>query len=97
LPGFSLSEAFWAWQLPAQKHNLYPLQPRRIVMKVIIALALSAFLSLAISSSFTSAYAAAPGAMSGKSDWATRGYNQGAKWKQEQMKKGPKTAKPKPQ
>jgi hypothetical protein len=52
---------------------------------------------LAISSSFTSAYAAAPGAMSGKSDWATRGYNQGAKWKQEQMKKGPKTAKPKPQ
>ena len=66
-------------------------------MKVIIALALSAFLSLAISSSFTSAYAAAPRAMSGKSDWATRGYNQGAKWKQEQMKKGPKTAKPKPQ
>jgi hypothetical protein len=64
-------------------------------MKVIVVLALSAFLSLG--SSFTSAYAAAPGAMSGKGDYATRGYNQGAKWKPEQMKKGPKTAKPKPQ
>jgi hypothetical protein len=66
-------------------------------MKVIIALALSAFLSLAINLSFTPAYAAARGAMSGKGDFATRGYNQAAKEKQGQMKKGPKTAKPTPQ
>jgi hypothetical protein len=66
-------------------------------MKAITVFALSAFFSLTIASSFTPAYAAARGAMSGKGDWATRGYNQAAKEKQEQMKKGPKTVKPKPQ
>jgi hypothetical protein len=50
-------------------------------MKTIIVLALSAFLSVTVVSSFSPVYAAAPGAMSGKSDWATRGYKQAAKQK----------------
>ena len=50
-------------------------------MKTIVVLALSAFLSVTILSSYSAAYAAAPGAMSGKGDWATRGYNQAAKQK----------------
>jgi basic membrane lipoprotein Med (substrate-binding protein (PBP1-ABC) superfamily) len=66
-------------------------------MRAISILALTAFLGLTIAASFTSAYAAAPGAMSGKGDFATRGYNQAAKEKQGQIKKGPKTVKPKPQ
>ena len=40
-------------------------------MRVITVLALTAFLSSSIAASFTPAYAAAPGAMSGKGDWAT--------------------------
>ena len=47
-------------------------------MRVITVLALTAFLSSTIGASFTPAYAAARGAMSGKGDYATRGYNQGA-------------------
>jgi hypothetical protein len=39
-------------------------------------------------------YAASAGAMSGKGDYATRGYNKGA---QEKKMKGAKTGKPKPQ
>ena len=72
-------------------------------MRVLTVLALTAFLSSTIAASFTPAYAAAPGAMSGKGDWATRGYNQGAQYNQyrqgAQVKKmnGPKTVKPKPQ
>jgi hypothetical protein len=50
-------------------------------MKTIIVLALSAFLSVTVVSSFSPVYAAALGAMSGKSDWATRGYKQAAKQK----------------
>jgi hypothetical protein len=50
-------------------------------MKTITSLAVSAFLSVTILSSFSPAYAAAPGAMSGKGDYATRGYNQAAKQK----------------
>ena len=52
-------------------------------MKTITVLAVSAFLSVTSLSSFTPApaYAAAPGAMSGKSDFATRGYRQAAKEK----------------
>jgi hypothetical protein len=49
---------------------------------------------LTIAASFTPAYAAAGGAMSGKGDFATRGYNQAAK---EKKVKGAKTVKPKPQ
>jgi hypothetical protein len=63
-------------------------------MKTIAVLAVSAFLSMTIASSFSPVYAAAPGAMSGKGDWATRGYNKAAKAK---GMKGAKTAKPKPQ
>jgi hypothetical protein len=52
-------------------------------MKTITVLAVSAFLSVTVLSSFAPvpAYAAAPGAMSGKSDFATRGYRQAAKEK----------------
>jgi hypothetical protein len=51
-------------------------------MKTITVLALSAFLSVTVLSSFSSvAYAAAAGAMSGKGDFATRGYRQAAKEK----------------
>ena len=60
-------------------------------MKTITVLAISAFLSVTIASSFSSAYAAAFGAMSGKSDFATRGYNQGTK--QKAAVKGAKTTK----
>jgi hypothetical protein len=62
-------------------------------MKTIVVLAVSAFLSVTILSSYLAAYAAAPGAMSGKGDWATRGYNQAAKGKA----KGANTATPKQQ
>jgi hypothetical protein len=44
-------------------------------------LALSAFLSVTVLSSFSPAYSAARGAMSGKGDFATKGYNQAAKQK----------------
>jgi hypothetical protein len=64
-------------------------------MKTIAVLAASAFLSVTVLSSFSAAYAAAPGAMSGKSDWATRGYNQAAK--QKTTAKPSKVAKPKQQ
>jgi hypothetical protein len=64
-------------------------------MKTIIVLALSAFLSVTVVSSFSPAYAAAPGAMSGKGDWATRGYNQAAK--QKMMMNRKKMVKPKQQ
>jgi hypothetical protein len=50
-------------------------------MKTITVLAVSAFLGVTVLSSFSPAYAAAPGAMSGKGDYATRGYNQAAKQK----------------
>jgi hypothetical protein len=63
-------------------------------MKTITVLAVSAFVSVTTLSSFSPAYAAAPGAMSGKSDYATRGYNQAAKQKKT---KGAKTATPKQQ
>jgi hypothetical protein len=64
-------------------------------MKTITVLAVSAFLSVTVLSSFSSvAYAAAPGAMSGKSDWASRGYNQPAKAKKA---KGTKAVTPKQQ
>jgi hypothetical protein len=59
-------------------------------MKTITVLAVSAFFSVAVLSSFSPvAYAAAPGAMSGKGDYATRGYSQAAKQKK---MKGAKTA-----
>ena len=61
-------------------------------MKPIIVVAIVAFLGAVLASSFVPAYAAAPGAMSGKRDWATRGYNQAAKQKQmnnAKMKKQP--------
>jgi hypothetical protein len=61
-------------------------------MKPIAVLAASAFLSVTVLSSFSAVYAAAPGAMSGKGDWATRGYNQAAKQKKAQ---GAKTVTPK--
>jgi hypothetical protein len=61
-------------------------------MKTIAVLAASAFLSVTVLSSFSAAYAAAPGAMSGKGDWATRGYA-----KQKMMAKPAKMAKPKQQ
>jgi hypothetical protein len=64
-------------------------------MKTIAVLAASAFLILTVLSSFSAAYAAAPGAMSGKGDWATRGYNQAAK--QKMTAKRTKMPKPKPQ
>jgi hypothetical protein len=64
-------------------------------MKTITVLALSAFLSVTILSSFAPAYAAAPGAMSGKGDYATRGYRQLAK--QKKTKAGAKTVMPKQQ
>jgi|GraSoi2013_100cm_1033763.scaffolds.fasta_scaffold148151_1 hypothetical protein len=63
-------------------------------MKTIAVLALSAFLSVTIVSSFSPAYAAARGAMSGKGDFATKGYNQPAK---EKKAKSTKMVKPKPQ
>jgi hypothetical protein len=64
-------------------------------MKTIAVLVASAFLSVTVLSSFSAAYAAAPGAMSGKGDWATRGYNRAAK--QKMMAKPAKVAKPKQQ
>jgi hypothetical protein len=64
-------------------------------MKTIAVLAASAFLSVTVLSSFSPVYAAAPGAMSGKGDWATRGYNQAAK--QKATVKRAKVAKPKQQ
>jgi hypothetical protein len=63
-------------------------------MKTISVLALSAFLSVTVVSSFAPVYAAAPGAMSGKSDFATKGYKQAAKQKKA---KGAKTVTPKQQ
>ncbi len=64
-------------------------------MKTIILLAVSAFLGVTVISSFSPvAYAAAPGAMSGRGDYATRGYNQAAKQKKA---KGAKTVAPKQQ
>ena len=63
-------------------------------MKTITVLAVSAFLSVTTLASFSPAYAAAPGAMSGKGDYATRGYNQAAKQKKA---KGAKTVLPKQQ
>jgi hypothetical protein len=63
-------------------------------MKTIVMLTLSAFLSVTVVSSFSPVYAAAPGAMSGKSDWATRGYKQAAKQKKA---KGAKVVQPKQQ
>ncbi len=62
-------------------------------MKTITVLAISAFLSVTMVSSFAPAHAAAPGAMSGKSDYGTRGYRQAAK----QKAKGAKTVMPKQQ
>ena len=51
-------------------------------MKAITVLAVSTFLGMTVLCSFSPvAYAAAPGAMSGKSDWASRGYRQAAKQK----------------
>jgi hypothetical protein len=60
-------------QLPRAKmlRKLSPLQPRSISMRSICIFALAAFLSWIIAASFAPAYAAAPGAMSGKGDWAT--------------------------
>jgi hypothetical protein len=63
-------------------------------MKTIIVLAVSAFLSVTILSSYSVTYAAAPGAMSGKGDYASRGYNQAAKQKKT---KGANTTAPKQQ
>jgi len=63
-------------------------------MKTIAVLATSTFLSVTIPSSYSPAYAAAPGAMSGKADFATRGYNQAAKQKKA---KGANTTAPKQQ
>jgi hypothetical protein len=63
-------------------------------MKTIAVLAIFTFLGVTVASSFAPAYAAARGAMSGKSDYATRGYNRAAK---EKNAKGIKTVKPKPQ
>ena len=63
-------------------------------MKTTVVLAVSAFLCVTILSSYV-AYAAAPGAMSGKGDWATRGYNQAAK--QKKAKGANMTAPPKKQ
>jgi hypothetical protein len=64
------------------------------LMKTIAMIAASAFLVVTTLSSFSPAYAAAPGAMSGKGDWATRGYKQAAKQKKAN---GAKTVTPKPQ
>jgi hypothetical protein len=47
-------------------------------VKTIVAIILSVFLSATLASSFTPAFAAARGAMSGKGDYATKGYNQAA-------------------
>jgi hypothetical protein len=63
-------------------------------MKTIAVIAACAFLGVTTLSSVSPACAAAPGAMSGKSDWATRGYNQAAKQKKA---KGAKTVTPKQQ
>ena len=63
-------------------------------MKSIAVIAASAFFAVTLLSSFSPAYAAAPGAMSGKSDYASRGYNQAPKQKKA---KGAKTVTPKPQ
>jgi hypothetical protein len=73
LPGFSLSEKSLLSQLLRARmlRNLDLFQPRRIFMRAITILALTAFLSLTIAESFTPAYAAARGAMSGKGDYAT--------------------------
>jgi hypothetical protein len=64
-------------------------------MKTIVVLAAYALLSVMVLSSFAPApaYAAAPGAMSGKSDFATRGYRQAAREKK--VKAGAKTVAPK--
>ncbi|MEA2896905.1 MAG: hypothetical protein QOJ84_2520 [Bradyrhizobium sp.] len=65
-------------------------------MKTIAVIAASTFLSVTVLSSFSPvAYAAAPGAMSGKSDYATRGYRQAAK--QKAAKSGAKMRAPMPQ
>jgi hypothetical protein len=64
-------------------------------MKTITVLAVSAFLSVTTLSSFAPAYAAAAGAMSGKGDYATRGYRQLAK--QKKAKGGAKMVAPKQQ
>ncbi|WP_454628441.1 hypothetical protein [Bradyrhizobium cenepequi] len=50
-------------------------------MKSIIVLAVIVVASSTIASSLTPAYAAAFGAMSGKADYATKGYKQGPKEK----------------
>jgi hypothetical protein len=63
-------------------------------MKTIAVIAVSVFLGVTTLSSFSPAYAAAPGAMSGKGDYATRGYRQAAKQKNA---KGTKTVMPKQQ
>jgi hypothetical protein len=64
------------------------------LMKSIAVIAACAFLGVTILSSFAPAYAAAPGAMSGKSDYGSRGYKQAAKQKKP---RGAKTVTPKPQ
>jgi hypothetical protein len=65
-------------------------------MKTIAVLAVSAFLSVTVLFSFSPvAYAAAAGAMSGKGDFATRGYRQAAKEKK--AKGGAKAVVPKQQ
>ena len=66
-------------------------------MKTITVLALSVFLVVTTLSAFSPApaYAAAPGAMSGKGDYATRGYRQLAK--QKKAKGGAKMVVPKQQ
>jgi hypothetical protein len=50
-------------------------------MRTVIITSLFAFACLTISASFEAARAAAPGAMSGKSDYGSKGYDQAAKEK----------------
>jgi hypothetical protein len=59
-------------------------------MKSILFLAAAVLVYSTIATTFTPVYAAAPGAMSGKGDWATRGYNQAAKQKQMKSTKATK-------
>ncbi|WP_407179023.1 hypothetical protein [Bradyrhizobium sp. STM 3562] len=59
-------------------------------MKLVVLLAIAALLGLTLASTTVPSYAAAPGAMSGKGDWATRGYNQAAKEKQMKSTKAKK-------
>ena len=61
-------------------------------MKPITLLAIAALLGLTLATPSAPSYAAAPGAMSGKGDWASRGYYQAAK--QKQMKAGKMKNKP---